>query len=171
MAETPPRSGRFARAINRRVARAITAHNKALFPNAKGPRIISRPSWDTKDSGYSMYNPPEFYTDEELAVIASQRPYWPNEPAATAWSRHKQDLRLQLRYRDHRRYPPLSRPYNAEELHLVLDPFRWTVELRCVSHLAFERGRARPPADECRRRRMHVCESRHPSPLQMLPVH
>ena len=119
MAETPPRSGRFARAINRRVARAITAHNKALFPNSKGPRILPRPSWDTKDSGYGMYHEPEFYTEEELAVIASKRPYWPNEPAATAWSRHKQDLRLQLRYRDHRKYPPLSRPYNAEELHLI----------------------------------------------------
>ena len=119
MAETPPRSGRFERAINRRVARAITAHNKALFPNSKGPRILPRPSWDTKDSGYGMYHEPEFYTEEELAVIASKRPYWPNEPAATAWSRHKQDLRLQLRYRDHRKYPPLSRPYNAEELHLI----------------------------------------------------
>ena len=119
MAETPPRSGRFARAINRRVARAITAHNKALFPNPRGPRILPRPSWDTKDSGYGMYNEPEFYTDEELASIASRRPYWPNEPAATAWSRYKQDLRLQLRYRDHRKYPPLSRPWNSEELHLI----------------------------------------------------
>ena len=120
MAETPPRHGRFAREVNRRVARAITAHNKALFPNPRGPRILPpRPSWDTKGSGYSMYHEPEFYTDEELAVIASQRPYWPNEPAATAWSRYNQDLTLQLRYRDHRRYPPLSRPYNAEELHLT----------------------------------------------------
>ena len=120
MAETPPRHGRFAREVNRRVARAITAHNKALFPNPRGPRILPpRPSWDTKDSGYGMYHEPEFYTDEELASIASQRPYWPNEPAATAWSRYKQDLRLQLRYRDYRKYPPLSRPWSSEELHLI----------------------------------------------------
>ena len=119
MAETPPRHGRFAREVNRRVARAITAHNKALFPNPRGPRILPRPSWDTKDSGYGMYHEPEFYTDEELASIASRRPYWPNEPAATAWSRYKQDLRLQLRYRDYRKYPPLSRPWNSEERHLI----------------------------------------------------
>ena len=92
MSQTPRRHGRFEREVDQRFTRAITAHNQALFPNSRGPRILPRPSWDTKDSGYGMYHEPEFYTDEELAAIARQRPYWPNEPAATAWSRYKQDL-------------------------------------------------------------------------------